>query len=194
MNRPALPALGATVLFLLAGCGDNAAEGGDVPVTPEALAAVVAEHIGEPEYATHNDDDEYGTGAVSADLRFDPDGEYDGDLLSVVVGQNLPTWARECGPESGDGCEKTDDGLLIWEEQEPEEDPGVVGVSVQKGQTTVFVYQAGFDITDDPRTLEMPISVDDMFAIATDPRMGLTTSQAAVDAGEALPFWDENAY
>jgi hypothetical protein len=203
VNRLSTLALASSILWLIAGCGDSSApsggdspsaEGGDVPVTPRALAAVAAEHIGEPGYATHNPDDEYGADAVSADLRFDADGEYDGDLLAVVVGWNLPRWARQCGPESGDGCEKTDEGLLKWEEQEPEEDPGTVLVSVRKGETTVLVYQSGFDITGDPRTLDMPISVDDMFAVATDARVDLTTSQAAIDSGEDLMFWDEDAW
>ena len=58
----------------------------------------------------------------------------------------------------------------------------------------MVVYQSGFDITGDPRTLDMPISVDDMFAVATDARVDLTTSQSAIDAGEALTFWDEDAW
>jgi hypothetical protein len=33
-----------------------------------------------------------------------------------------------------------------------------------------------------------------MFAVATDARVDLTTSQSAIDAGEALTFWDEDAW
>ncbi len=37
----------------------------------------------------------------------------------------------------------------------------------------------------------MPISTDDLFAIANDPRVDVTTSQEAVDAGADLPFWQD---
>ena len=41
----------------------------------------------------------------------------------------------------------------------------------------------------DPRDLDLPIPVDHLLAIATDPRVDLTTSQAALDAGAGLDFW-----
>jgi hypothetical protein len=53
----------------------------------------------------------------------------------------------------------------------------------------VFVYQAGPDVTGDPRELDLPISVDDMVALAEDPRVDVTTSAGAVAAGEDLGWW-----
>jgi hypothetical protein len=74
----------------------------------------------------------------------------------------------------------------------PEEDPGYV-VVVDKGDATVAVRNAGPDITGDPRDLDLPISVDDRFAIAHDARVDVTTSRAAVDAGEDLDYWLEGS-
>jgi hypothetical protein len=62
-------------------------------------------------------------------------------------------------------------------------------VTVTKGEVTVLVFQAGPAITDDPRELDLPISVEDMFAIAEDPRVGLTTSREAVEAGADATYW-----
>ena len=71
----------------------------------------------------------------------------------------------------------------------PEEDPGSVTVAVRKGAVTALVYQLGPSITRDPRKLGLPVSVGDMFTLAEDPRIDVTTSEAAVDAGASLPFW-----
>jgi hypothetical protein len=35
------------------------------------------------------------------------------------------------------GCTTTEDGVLMWEEQTPEDDPGVVYVLVDKGGSAV---------------------------------------------------------
>jgi len=44
-------------------------------------------------------------------------------------------------------------------------------------------------VTKDPRQLRLAISVDDMFDLANDPRVDLTTAQAAIDGGDALDYW-----
>jgi hypothetical protein len=41
----------------------------------------------------------------------------------------------------------------------------------------VLVTYAGPDITKDPRLLDLPISVDDLRAIAADPRLALPSSR-----------------
>jgi hypothetical protein len=111
-------------------------------------------------------------------------------MLIVAVGTDAPDDLK-CAAEQVDrgGCVTTDRGTVIWEAEAPEEDPGNVGVAVTKGGTTVLVFQSGPAITGDPRTLDLPISVADMFAIADDPRVDLTTSKDAVAAGAELPYW-----
>ena len=107
-------------------------------------------------------------------------------------GQGMDNTMSDCGAKTNEylaGCVETDQGMLMWEDVAPESDPGVVYVLVNKGDTTALLFYAGPTITGDPRELDMPISTDDLFAIANDPRVDLTTSQEAVDAGSDLPFW-----
>ena len=193
-----------TLLTLaLTGCGattetnpPGSPDGGDVPTTAQALAFVAAEHAGTPSSATGESDaaEEFDSKAVGTELRYGSDGEYDGDMLVVAVGQGMDKTVTDCEAETNEylaGCVETDQGMLMWEAVAPESDPGVVYVVVDKGDTTALLFYAGPTITGDPRELDMPISTDDLFAIANDPRVDVTTSQEAVDAGADLPFWQD---
>jgi hypothetical protein len=196
--------VGVAVLLttVLAACGADpggpntvATRGGTEPLTPRALAALVAEHTSRPSSATLGRDmEELGNRVVAAvELRYDADGEYDGDLLAVAVGTRLESTPQSCdGPAAQElsGCAQLDGGTLLWESHTPEEDPGVVYLQVSKGDTDVVLFYAGPDITDDPRELAMPISVEDMLAIAADPRVDVTTSAEAVKAGETIDYWE----
>jgi hypothetical protein len=109
------------------------------------------------------------------------------------VGTELENTLSSCdGPQAEglSGCAQIDGGMLFWEGHTPEEDPGVVYVQVSKGTTDVMVFYYGPTITDDPRELDMPISVEDMLAIGADPRVDVTTSVEAVKAGDTIDFWD----
>ncbi len=70
----------------------------------------------------------------------------------------------------------------------PGEHPGVVYVFVSRGRTDVLLFSSGPAITGRPRQLDLPVPVDDMLAIAADPRVEVTTSEAAVEAGRNLAF------
>ena len=167
--------------------------GSPSPVTARALAAVAAEHTGEPASATRETDaaEEFKKGGVGTELRYGSNGEYDGDMLVVAVGTGLTEDHADCDapPDGLDGCAQVDGGVLLWEEEAPEEDPGVVYLVSPKEKGTVLVFYAGPAITGDPRDLDLPIPVDHLLAIATDPRVDVTTSQAALDAGAGLDFW-----
>jgi len=204
--RPLVHSAITLLVLALTGCGTTpgtsprvSPEGGDVPVTAQALAFVAAEHAGGPSSATGEDDaaEELGPGAVGTELRYGSDGEYDGDVLVVAVGKGMGKALTGCDAEANRylaGCVETNRGMLMWENVAPEEDPGVVYVSVDKGDTTALLFYAGPTITGDPRELDMPISTDDLFAIVNDPRVGVTTSQEAVDAGADLPYWRAPAH
>lgn len=204
---------GALVLaWVVGGCGDatrstdadqatvgwkSPSAGGSAPVTPQALALVAGEYAGEPDSAQREGDaaEEFRVGGVGAELRFDSTGEYDGDLLVVAVGRGLPRGLLGCrGAAVPEHCVVTDRGVLAWEDEAPEEDPGVVYVAVAKnpadpGGRGVLLFQAGVAITGDPREMGLRVGVDTMFDLAHDPRTDVTTSQETVDAGEELPFW-----
>ncbi|QBR91547.1 hypothetical protein [Nocardioides euryhalodurans] len=169
--------------------------GGDrVPVTARVLALVAAEHAGTPDSAERERDaaEELTSGGVGAELRYGSDGEYDGDLLVVAVGTGLDEAMVDCDAEATEflaGCVRTDQGTLLWEAEAPEEDPGVVYVAVDKGESAALLFYAGPAITGDPRDLGMPISTETLFAIANDPRVDVTTPGETVDAAADLPFW-----
>ncbi len=162
-------------------------------MTARSLAYVAAEYTGAPSSAEESTDvDELGEDAVATELRFGADGEYDGDMLVVGVGSGGQKGLFDCDSSLNDeltGCLELEDGVLLWEGQAPEEDPGVVYVAVPKGDSYAVLFHAGPDITEDPRDVDMPISVEDLFAIAHDDRVNLTTSQDAIDAGGSLTFW-----
>lgn len=200
MSRtPSLPrvsrAAGAAVFLLMtAGCGDStgtvgAPEGGDEPVTARALAAVVAEHLGEPDGAGPEEDfEELGPDAVGAMVRYNEEDGAPATGLAIGVGSELPDEFGEC-PATSDSCVEVEGGVLAWQEQDPEEDPGGVYVVLTKGETHVGLFQSSEPVTGDPREMDLRISVEDMLAIARDPRVDLTTSQSALDAGEDLASW-----
>lgn len=192
------------LVLVLAACGTDSGDpggqssgepaGGDEPTTPQALAAVAAEYTGTPSSADSEDDaaEEFAAGGVGTELRFGSDGEYDGDALTVAVGEGLDPSLTDCGSTTNEylaGCVETDEGVLLWEAEAPEEDPGVVYVVVEKGDAAVLLFYSGPTISADPRELDLPISVETLFDIATDPRVDLTTSEAAIEAGADLPYW-----
>lgn len=198
-DRPTLLLVGVLLAgSALAACGERGASPastGEEPLTPTALGAVVADRLGTPDYGRAADDlEELGRGVVGAEVRFGSTGEYDGDLLALAVAPRPPDGLFDCArgdlvPERSDCVDVGDGGRLFWERQEPEEDPGVIYLAVPKGDATVLVYQAGPDVTADPRELDLAVSVDDMLALAEDPRVDVTTSAEAVADGEDLAWW-----
>lgn len=186
-------ALASAALVLLVGCGPatTSAVGGDEPTTARALAFVAAEHAGVPSSARVGEEiEEFTDGGTSAELRYNSDGEYDGDMLGVAVGTGLDPALVDCEGESfSDECVVTDRGTLLWEEVAPESDPGVIAVLTRKEGTAVLVVHTGPEVTGDPRELDLEIPVDTLFDIAEDPRVDVTTSAATVEAGADLPYW-----
>jgi hypothetical protein len=193
--------LTAVVTGVLAGCGSahkpavngEPVVGGDAETTAASLTWVAAEHLGEPASASAENDisDGLGTGSVGAELQYRNSAGEDGDRVTVAVGGRTLD-ELDC-PDSDQsaavGCVRTARGTVLWARFTPEEDPGNVAVGLRKGAVTVLVYQSGPNITGDPRKLDLPVSVGDMFTLAEDPRIDVTTSEAAVDAGASLPYW-----
>lgn len=183
-------ALGGCALaaLLLAGCQSDEPVAGDVATTPRALAWIAAEHLGTPSSAAAEEDaaEEFGSGGIGAELSI-------GQQLVVAVGTDLPAELYDCdSQETGGlaGCEETDEGVLMWEDEEPAEDPGVVYVVVPKGDSAVLLFGSGEPVTGDPRDLDLPVTVAQMFELAQDPRVDVTTTQEAVDGGRALDWWE----
>jgi hypothetical protein len=166
-------------------------EGGDEPTTPRSLAYVVSEHVElEPtkagvDWAADNYRRlfPHPKRAVAASTNFAGEGNI------VVVG--ISPERKKDGPSCEDGfCADLGDGItLTWDELAPQEDPGLVVVIAELDTHTVVLRYSGPHITGDPRDLGLPISVDTLVDIVTDPRVAPTTSQEAIDSGEEINFW-----
>ena len=186
-----LVVVGVSVVVLTVDVRPDDPEGGDVPTTPRSLAFVVSEHVDlEPTRAGVDwQADNYRRlfphpqRAVAASTNFAGDGNI------VVVG--VSPEREKVGPSCDDGfCVDLGDGVtLAWDEVAPEEDPGLVVVVAELETHTVVLRYSGPEITGDPRDLDLPVPVDTMVDIVTDPRVAPTTSQAAVDSGDDIDFW-----
>jgi len=171
------------------------------PATGKAFAALVVEHVGEEPYSARpSTATEFGDTFVGAEVQFlDPatvDDPMEGDGVEISAGavEGAPDWLDDevCdGTEDGCATSLQDDGstlIYTWEEVAPEEDPGYIWVLVQRADETVAVLQAGPNVTSDPQDMDLQVSVDDMIAIANDPRLSLTTSKELVEA--EVPNWE----
>lgn len=190
----------AALLGLLAGCGTETAPTAHdlppkderVPITQRAIAAIALAHLPDDttmRVAMH--DDGAPAGLVGADLRYAGDGEYDGDLVEIAIHPD------DGGPACGRDleCAELDTDVegarawLTWEEEVPEEDPGIVSVAFRHDGELSYVLQSGAVITGDPRELDLHITVGDMLRVLEDPWLRLRTSPEAVEAGGHLDDW-----
>jgi hypothetical protein len=186
----------ATVWLVSTSCGDQRTEdpssNRQVPITDRALAALAAEHLGKPERA-QIEEDPYGLKhpIAAAHVRYPVPSE-DGDLVTVRVGTGLdPQLDTACRPKYlRGGCFTVDGVQVTWWTEIPEEDPGSVGlIAHREDGALVLVSYSGSSITGDPRKQDLSVSLDGLIALARDPRIDRTTSQAVVDAGEKLGYW-----
>lgn len=115
--------------LLMAGCASETGtvgprQSGEVPVTPRALAAVAAQYTPQPDAAQDGaDPGRLGKATLAADLLYQSTEQSSGNRLTVAVGSDLGRMFTECA-DFLDGCEPVEGGLLFWQEEEPEEDPG----------------------------------------------------------------------
>lgn len=203
-------AAGVVALTVLAGCGEQppeAGEDGRVDATPQALAAVVIDHVdsAEPRRTTGRWSDWADPLGIEAQVDYgvDPEGTEDGKSHTVRVdvteraaysGED-EAWLR-CRPVREQGrCEesRTPDGRMLlyrWSRGYEEEEGGTFSWTVVGEEEVVRV---GYDDTDlfetDPRGLDLPVDSEDLRAAALDPAMSLRTSSDAYAAGEALDHY-----
>ena len=165
------------------------------PATDESFAALIVEHVGEQPFAARaSTATEFGAKFVGGEVQFlDPETvddpmEGDGVEISAVAMPGTPEWfTDEVCDGATDGCATTeqDNGstlLYTWEEVAPEEDPGYIWIVVRRADETVAVMQNGPNVTGDPQDMDLEVTVEDMTAIANDPRLSMTTTQELVDA------------
>ncbi|WP_248582296.1 hypothetical protein [Nocardioides sp. InS609-2] len=185
-------ALLALLVPVSASSATDAAREELVPITQRAIAAVALEHLptdttSRSAMYTHQ---RHPDGLLGADLRYNGDGEYDGDLVRVSVG---PRHEASCSEYSHCADLASPPGTtttLVWQLEEPEEDPGIVLVVYRHDDEQVIAYSSGDTITKDPRQMQLQFPVDMITSVAQDPRLRLLTTQAVVDLGAALADWE----
>ena len=190
--------LGLALLALpIAACGEDttrtAAPSGSEPITARAVAAVTAEHLEQTPTAGRAEADDFGyrKPPVGADLDLGRRGA-DG-RLSVMVGTDYDERMLTCEGDWADvldGCEENyRGGTLMWQEEEPEEDPGILYYARRSGDAMVLVELGGPLVQGDPRDQDLVVPVDTMAAVANDERLAALTTPEAVRAGEALDWF-----
>ncbi len=184
--------LGLLAMVATTACGATssagpAPEGDQVPITSRAIAAVMLDHLSggtsrrEATYVDENSPRDY----VGADFRYHGDGESDGDLVRVTLqrARGLPACGRErCAALAG-GAQ------LRWQLRVPEEDPGIVALSLERDGTLVNALVSGPDITRDPRSMDLQPTVEALTELVGDPRLRLRTSPQAVADGSRVTHW-----
>ncbi|MEZ5092100.1 hypothetical protein [Nocardioides sp.] len=188
----------AALLLTLPACGDQEAEPGAgeaAPITARAVAAVMLDHLPQDtssRQATYVDENSPRS-LVGADFRYHSDGEDDGDLVAVRLYAPDKSETPSCEGRPRCVTEEVGSGTLLvaWDLVEPEEDPGLVSVSLVRDAEVVSALLAGPEITKDPRRqTDLEPSVDDLIGLVQDPRLRLEADAATVAAGEALRDWD----
>lgn len=186
------------VLVLLTGCGTAQrptlpAGSERVPITPRAIAAVMLNHL--PDDTTTREgnypDESDPAEQLGAELRYNGGPGEDGDLVRATVTPGVPD--SSCEPSRCVELATEVEGATLelhWDVGDPEQEPGVVGVLLQRADEYTYLYQGGPLVTGDPRDLDLSVTVDDMVAIAEDPWLRLRTSPEAIKAGEDLDDWD----
>jgi hypothetical protein len=186
--RTVLTSCAVALLISVAACGSDETAGSSTEkTTPRALAAVLVEKVDKTTKAEATEGiTYYGDGAVGATVHRAPETQ-----VTLVVGDDLPDELTSCTVEDStrDGCATIGDAVLGWQEVEPEEDPGEITVAVRKGDGWAVATQTGPEVTADPRTLDLDVTVDDMLALVRDQRVGLTTTPATVAAGDKVSNW-----
>ena len=174
--------------------GPDESDDGPAPATKRAIAAVAVDVLDlhptsfdvNPFYDVPD--------PLGVEIRFRPTGEK-GDSHYLHVG------VRPAGDDAADACTEYYDCAdwdghggrfhLAWQEEQPEEDPGILTLTFRTGGEERSVTYAGEQLTGDPREQDLPLSVEgDLVRLLTDDRFSATTTQAMVDAD--LPKWPKD--
>lgn len=164
-----------------------------VTATKEAIAAVTVEVL-DISPSSYNTNPGWDVGEpLGVEIRWHPGGSDDAHYLHVRVEPSRPA-DTHCSESSR--CDTWDAGdgtfYLRWQEEAPEEDPGILVLTLSlHGEDRTVVY-AGQEITGDPRDQDdLPIAVETFQELLLDDRFSETTTREMVDT--ELPKWPEDA-
>ena len=158
---------------VLVGCTDDRAEVEPGPATADKVEAIARDHLPEPSSAAPAElDGSDPRKSVGARL------DYGAEHVDVVVGPaGRDPLAQACEVSECDQIETHVDGAtltLTWQEQVPEEDPGIIVLLLERREEFSLVRWGGdIAVTDDPRELDLDVAVDEAVALLEDDRLRL---------------------
>lgn len=164
------------VTALLGACGSGTAESAPVesgPITAEAIIAIAGDHLDDPTRSgPHELDGSDPKRSVLARLT------YGDQHVDVVVGPRREEDVAGACAESYLDCAELETGVagatltLVWQEEVPEEDPGIVVLLLEREAESSMVRWGG-DVTvvGDPRELDLAVPVEDAVDLLEDERL-----------------------
>lgn len=179
----------AAGFFLMSlGACDGAGSTERAGLTARAVAAVMLDHLPD------DTDKRVATivserspeGLVGAEFWYPPADR--GLALHVTTSVRRGGDAYDAGCGRANCVELGKDTVLIWQDHSIE-DSGIVQVKNRRGDEVVTVLVLGPEITGDPREMDLALDVDVLSGLAQDPRLQLTTTRAAVEAGARVRDW-----
>ena len=148
---------------------------GNQPATPEALAAITLEHVDIDPDSFEGGDSYFEQDEVGTVLVWDEEhslevkaGAVDDDLLAAWCHDGM----SGCVDVKAEGGTAT----VAWDLATGDGTPGQLMVSYESGGQERRAAYTGERITKDPRGLDLEVSVDDLVALVTDPRLGTKTT------------------
>lgn len=155
--------------------------------TKQALAALTVEVLGITPTSFNVNPLYDAPQPLGVELRWHPNGSADSHLLRMHV---EPAEQSTCSQyyHCADWTAGADHLYLRWQNEQPEEDPGILVLTAVVGDQARTVYYAGQQITTDPRKQsDLPVSIADLQSLLTDPRFSTTTTQQLLNV--RLPKW-----
>jgi hypothetical protein len=178
----------ALVAGLTGGCGTTASDphaGDPAPATSEAVVAVALGHLTPQPYSIEYREpgaliDDMGTKdpSIGGLLRWKPDPDWTLDVQVQPVTDDFPGCSER-------ECVELGAATLTWQDGS-EDNPGTLAVWVVRDGELRSVGFEGIGIDGDPRATELPLDLNELEEIVTDPAFALETTTAAVEAGEQL--------
>ena len=192
------------LIAALVGCGAKSPDSQDsaqVQISPKAIAAVILDHIDQPErHSSGSPAGECHSDVCTGKEPIRVQGRVDvrGGSIEVTIlerrGSGGPGVFTHCDRSGYDACRERREpsgDLLIssYTLVEPEEDPGIVSETMVRRHEIVTAQFFGPAIEKDPATLDLPVSQNQLRSIVRDPRLGLKTDRTTVAAGDRLKHW-----
>lgn len=176
------------LLALLTGCATAAPAA--IPLSGRLVAVIAEEHLG-PAFAASAPESEVGVSLVEpvgATLHFRASGTHRQWRASVTYGTAPHAGLEDCAAPSGAlhgaSCFRHAGTRVAWFSS-----GGPLYVTSSRGDTSVNIVATNLDWSGDPRNGVEQVTLDQLVALAEDPRLDATTDGALQAVGRAYERW-----